>query len=102
MDYLELKKSHILLYVGETNSASQRWKGAHDCKGYLAAYCESLVKAGLKSQLSIRFWFDVPQNTILRRKLEQELIQRWLPPFNKETRHLWATPFTSFRNEYQG
>ena len=31
MDYLELKKSHILLYVGETNSASHRWKGEHDC-----------------------------------------------------------------------
>jgi hypothetical protein len=49
----------------------------------------------VKTKLSIRFWLDVPTKTKERRKLEQKLIQAWLPPFNKETREIWATPFTS-------
>ena len=32
---------------------------------------------------------------VARRALEQQLIQRWLPPFNKETRQRWSTPFTA-------
>jgi hypothetical protein len=83
----------LLLYVGETGRADQRWKGEHDCKAYLAAYSEALLAAGLACQLSIRFWLDVPEATRPRRALEQALIQRWLPPFNKETRSRWATPF---------
>jgi hypothetical protein len=37
----------------------------------------------------------VPAQVKPRRALEQALIQRWLPPFNKETRARWATPFTA-------
>ena len=85
----------LLLYVGETIAADRRWKGEHDCKAYLAAYAEALAKAGLTNQLSIRFWSDVPESTKARRQLEQQLIQRWLPPFNKETRARWSTPFTA-------
>ena len=87
--------SPLLLYVGETGRADQRWKGEHDCKSYLAAYSEALLKAKLNLQLSIRFWLDVPALIKPRRALEQALIQRWLPPFNKETRGRWATPFTA-------
>ena len=87
----------LLLYVGETMSADRRWKGEHDCKSYLAAYGEALQRCGLKPRLSIRFCTDVPQATRARRELEQQLIQRWLPPFNKETRQRWATPFTAER-----
>ena len=83
----------LLLYVGETGRADQRWKGEHDCKAYLAAYSEALLGAGLGCQLSIRFWLDVPATIQLRRALEQAMILRWLPPFNKETRNRWATPF---------
>lgn len=83
----------LVLYIGETGRADQRWKGEHDCKAYLAAYSESLLKAGLACQLSIRFWLDVPTAVRPRRALEQALIRRWLPPFNKETRSRWATPF---------
>lgn len=83
----------LLLYVGETGQADRRWKGEHDCKAYLAAYSEALLKAGLSCQTSIRFWLDVPAAIQPRRALEQALIQRWLPPFNKETRSRWATPF---------
>ncbi len=85
----------LLLYVGETGRADQRWKGDHDCKGYLAAYGEALARVGLQAQPSIRFWSDVPAAVSPRRALEQALIRRWLPPFNKETRERWATPFTA-------
>ena len=95
MDRLEDFNSHLLLYIGETIAADRRWKGEHDCKAYLAAYSEALRVAGLQHQLSIRFWSDVPENTRSRKKLEQQLIQRWLPPFNKETRTRWSTPFTA-------
>ncbi len=95
MDKLIHTKKNIILYIGETLSAEKRWKGPHDCKAYLSNYAEALQKAGLASQLNIRFCIDVPEPTKERRKLEQELIQAWLPPFNKETRANWSTPFTS-------
>ena len=87
--------SPLLLYVGETGCADRRWKGDHDCKGYLAAYSEALGLADLSTSLSIRFWCDVPGDSRGRRQLEQALIRHWLPPFNKETRERWATPFTA-------
>ena len=85
----------LLLYVGETLAAERRWKGDHDRKAYLAAYGEALQRCELSAQLSIRFSCDVPRTTRARRALEQQLIQRWWPPFNKETRQRWATPFTA-------
>ena len=85
----------LLLYVGETMAADRRWKGEHDCKAYLAAYGEALQRCSLTPCLSIRFSSDVPRSTRARRALEQQLIQRWLPPFNKETRQRWSTPFTA-------
>jgi len=87
--------SPLLLYVGETGQADRRWKGEHDCKDYVAAYGEALQQVGLNCQLSIRFWSDVPAQTRQRRALEQALIRLWQPPFNKETRGRWATPFTA-------
>ena len=86
---------NIILYIGETISAEKRWKGEHDCKSYISNYLETLQKANVKTNLNIRFWLDVPIKTKERRQLEQDLIQTWLPPFNKETRGIWATPFTS-------
>ncbi len=95
MDKLIDYDENIILYIGETISAEKRWKGEHDCKNYLSSYSESLQKANMTPKLNIRFWLDVPIKTKERRKLEQHLIQAWLPPFNKETREIWATPFTS-------
>ena len=83
----------ILLYIGETMAADRRWKGEHDCKAYLAAYQEACVSCGLTCSTSIRFWGDVPRSTRARRQLEKTLIRRWQPPFNKESRDRWATPF---------
>lgn len=88
----------LLLYVGETGQAGRRWKGDHDCKSYLAAYGEALAKAGLNGVLSIRFDLDVPAAVRPRRALEQALIRHWQPPFNKESRSRWATPFTAGAN----
>ncbi len=95
MDNIINSDENIILYIGETISAEQRWKGEHDCKSYLSSYSDTLQKANIKTKLNIRFWLDVPIKTKERRKLEQKLIQTWLPPFNKETRRIWATPFTS-------
>tara|TARA_Y100001968_G_scaffold41530_1_gene31637 strand:- start:1354 stop:1953 length:600 start_codon:yes stop_codon:yes gene_type:complete len=95
MDKIINSNEDIILYIGETISADKRWKGEHDCKDYLSNYSETLQKASLKTKLNIRFWLDVPISTKERRNLEQKLIQTWLPPFNKETRGIWATPFTS-------
>ena len=88
MDRLENSESHILLYIGETIAADRRWKGEHDCKAYLAAYSEAMSRAGIKSQLSIRFWSDVPEHTKSRRAIEQQLIRQWLPPFNLSLIHI--------------
>jgi len=98
MDKIIDSDENIILYIGETISAEKRWKGEHDCKNYLSSYSDSLHKANMSTKLSIRFWLDVPIKTKERRKLEQTLIQTWLPPFNKETREIWATPFTSQSN----
>ena len=95
MDKITNSEENIILYIGETISAEKRWKGEHDCKNYLSKYSDTLQKANMTPRLSIRFWLDVPIKTKERRKLEQKLIQTWLPPFNKETRGIWATPFTS-------
>ena len=90
-----MKSSKIILYIGETNSANKRWKGEHDCKNYLMNYKEALAHNNLSSRQDIRFFLDVPKEVKLRRKLEQQLIYLWLPPFNKETRDRWSTTFTN-------
>ena len=99
MDKVTSLNSHILLYIGETITAEKRWKGEHDCKTYLQAYSEACQKAGLSTQLSIRFWKDVPKDTKGRRLLEKKLIKKWLPAFNKESRRNWDTPFTNEINQ---
>ena len=95
MDRMINSEENIVLYIGETISAEKRWKGEHDCKNYLSTYSDTLQKANVTTKLNIRFWLDVPIETKERRNLEKKLIQTWLPPFNKETRGIWATPFTS-------
>jgi hypothetical protein len=83
----------LLLYVGETAHADRRWKGDHDCKAYLADYGETLSRGSAPARLSIRFWCDAPPEVRRRRQLEQQQIGHWQPPFNKECRERWQTPF---------
>ena len=64
-------------------------------KNNLMNYKEALAYNNLSSHQDIRFFLDVPKEVKLRRKLEQQLIYLWLPPFNKETRDRWTTTFTN-------
>jgi len=90
-----IKSSQIILYIGETKSADNRWKGDHDCKSYISNYKETMSNNNLESNLDIRFFLDVPKEVKLRRTLEKRLIYLWLPPFNKETKDRWTTTFTN-------
>ena len=89
------EEANMILYIGETNSADKRWKGEHDCKRYIKNYKECLSNNDIDSYVDIRFFLDVPKDVKNRRKLEQALINLWLPPFNKETRGRWSTTFTN-------
>ena len=89
----------LLLYVGETGEAARRWKGDHDCKGYLSVYAAVLQAAGLAMGLSIRFWCDAPVSLHQRRAQEQQLIRHWCPPFNREMQDRWQTPFTALKQQ---
>ena len=48
MDQIINTDENIVLYIGETISAEQRWKGEHDCKSYLSNYSDTLQKAKIK------------------------------------------------------
>jgi hypothetical protein len=83
----------ILLYVGETVKANQRWKGTHDCKRYILNYVAAHRSHDLPVQVNIGFWPYAPQERQARQALEAALIQQWRSPFNKENWRRWATPF---------
>jgi hypothetical protein len=83
----------LLLYVGETCRSNKRWKGIHDCKGYIESYQSLHYQYGLKTAVNIAFWWDTPVQTRPRQQLEQALIQKWKPPFNKECWQRWGQPF---------
>lgn len=87
----------ILLYVGETVKANQRWKGEHDCKRYIENYisahrqCEGNTTAPCR--VGIAFLHSAPTTTRDRQQLETALIYKWRSPFNKQNWTFWGTPF---------
>lgn len=83
----------LLLYVGETCKANQRWRGVHDCKQYVLNYQEAHFKHHCPTAINTAFWWDTPQETRPRQQLESDLIARWRSPFNKENWRFWSTPF---------
>jgi len=83
----------ILLYVGETVKANQRWKGVHDCKRYILSYVAAHRTHQVPVQVNIGFWPYAPEDRKARQGLESELIRKWRSPFNKENWRQWATPF---------
>lgn len=83
----------LLLYVGETVKANQRWKGTHDCKRYILNYVAAHRTVQLPVQVNIGFWPYAPEDRKARQALESELISKWRSPFNKENWRRWATPF---------
>lgn len=85
----------LLLYVGETCKANQRWKGVHDCKQYVLKYQEAHFKHHIPTAINTGFWWETPSETRPRQHLESALIARWKPPFNKENWRFWKTPFVN-------
>jgi len=83
----------LLLYVGETCKANQRWKGVHDCKQYVLNYQNAHFKYHVPTAINTGFWWETPTDTRPRQQLESALISRWKPPFNKENWRFWKTPF---------
>ena len=83
----------LILYIGETCRSNRRWKGIHDCKGYIDSYQSLHYQYGLKTAVSIAFWWDAPVERKPRQELEQVLIQKWKSPFNKENWERWGQPF---------
>jgi hypothetical protein len=83
----------LLLYVGETCKANQRWKGVHDCKQYVLNYQAAHFKHHIPTAINTGFWWDTPAETRPRQHLESALISRWKSPFNKENWRFWKTPF---------
>lgn len=83
----------LLLYVGETITSNQRWKGEHDCKRYLMQYRQAHYQHQMSSALGIAFYREAPTETRDRQRLESALIHKWRSPFNKENWAFWNTPF---------
>ncbi|MGF1459968.1 MAG: hypothetical protein ACFBSG_13190 [Leptolyngbyaceae cyanobacterium] len=88
-------EANVLLYVGETVKANQRWKGTHDCKRYILNYVAAHRKVAVPVEINIGFWPYAAQDRKARQALEAELIRKWRSPFNKENWRLWATPFVA-------
>lgn len=85
--------AQIVLYIGETCRSQKRWQGTHDCKRYIDKYQSLHYQHRLSSAMNMAFWWDAPMQTRARQQLEQSLIRKWQPSFNKENWFLWSTLF---------
>jgi hypothetical protein len=85
--------ANVLLYIGETCQVNQRWAGYHDCKRYVLNYQAAHFQHKIRTTINIGFWWDTPNVTRSRQRLESELIETWRSPFNKENWAFWGTPF---------
>jgi hypothetical protein len=85
----------LILYIGETVKANQRWKGIHDCKRYVLNYRQLHFQYGLETAINTAFYWDTPAALRSRLQLESALIYKWRSPFNKENWEFWGTPFVS-------
>jgi hypothetical protein len=85
--------AQLLLYVGETGRSQQRWQGNHDCKHYIQNYQRLHYQHQKNVAVVMAFAWDVPQLSRQRQHLEQQLIQLWRSPFNRENWQYWQTPF---------
>ena len=83
----------LILYVGETCRSNKRWKGLHDCKGYIESYQDLHYRYGLQTAVNIAFWWDTPAFRRLRQELELSLILKWRSPLNRESWYLFGKPF---------
>jgi len=83
----------VLLYIGETVKANQRWKGEHDCKRYIENYISAHRELGMSATVGIAFLHLAPTETRARQQIETALIYKWRSPFNKQNWTFWGTPF---------
>lgn len=87
----------LLLYVGETKqTARERWGNSgtnHDCERYISNYISLHRQYDLEVQVCAAFWYDTPEDTRSRQKIESELIYKWRSPFNKQCWRWWGQPF---------
>jgi len=83
----------LLLYIGESINSEQRWRSEHDCKRYLDRYYALHYTLGIEQGVAIAFWLHAPRRRQSRQAIEQDLIQIWQPPFNKECWSRWGQPF---------
>lgn len=84
----------LLLYVGESQySPTQRWQGKHDCKTYIQQYIELHRQYSMDTAVCTAFWWHTPADRKQRQQIEQKLIHKWHPPFNKENWRKWSKPF---------
>lgn len=83
----------IVLYIGETHQANQRWQGEHDCKRYLHNYLVVHQQQQMPLSIHCSFWWQTHLTRSDRQQLEAELIHWWKSPFNKENWQVWQTPF---------
>ncbi|MFW6296841.1 MAG: GIY-YIG nuclease family protein [Halothece sp.] len=87
----------ILLYVGETKqTVRDRWGNSgtnHDCERYISNYISLHRYYDLEVQACSAFYYDVPEDTRSRQRIESELIYKWRSPFNKENWKWWGQPF---------
>ncbi len=84
----------ILLYSGETKrTATQRWKGIHDCKNYIRNYIQLHRIHKLDVAVVSAFWEHIPPDKKVLLEWERELILKYRSPFNKESWKYWGQPF---------
>ena len=84
----------LLLYIGETKrSPTLRWKGKHDARDYISNYVALHRRHKLDVAVNVAFYWDVPGEKGALRELEQQLIQQWRSPFNRESWKHWGKLF---------
>ncbi len=87
--------AELILYIGETCRSHKRWKNTHDCKEYISTYQDLHHRYQMQTAVNIGFWWDAPLERKPRQQLEQQLIQKWHSPFNREMWLLYGQPFKS-------
>lgn len=82
----------LILYIGQQR-VNKKLNKVHEFNNCITAYQELHNYYKLKTSISIVFWQNVPQDKERRQELEEYLILKWRPPFNKSSFQWWGLPF---------
>lgn len=94
-DYLYFvvdKTPGLILYIGQQR-VNKKLKKVHELDEFITVYQELHNYYKLKISISILFWQNIPQDSYRRQELEEYLILKWRPPFNKQSFQWWGLPF---------